>query len=355
MKVIDENHNQMTVCLRPWFLWGFGSLLISAGLLTALSASADSFTCRRDSTTPATCEISRTGLLGKKQQILPLEDIQGTKINHWRDGEDSSSYSLILLTKQGEIAPIDTRFYNHETVYNWGEKIDVFLQDNQQDNLLIEYDARWDDYILSALFISSGIVVFLCAKVVFCKIDKTLGILTLEKYSIIGNSQEKYNIRHIKGLTLQTSNGGKSKGSRVALVMVSGKYIPFTSYYSSGFNQHQKTVDTISKFLNLEKIREYQPIISLPDIFSLAKNILGITFINPQQREAKLENLQEVVRNNPDDAEANYRYGLALYILQRHREAEPFLETAQRLLRDQSDVQKVQQLDILLHSLNKKS
>jgi tetratricopeptide (TPR) repeat protein len=355
MKVIQENHSQMTLRLRPWFLWVFGGIFTSAGLLIALLASADSFTCRRDSNTPAICELSRTGLLGRKQQILPLEDIQGTKVNHLRDSKGNSIYSLILLTNQGEISPINTSLSNHETVYNWGEKIDGFLKDDQQQNLLIEYDDRWAIYIFSALFISTGIVVGLCGKVVFCKMDKTLGILTLEKYSLIGNSQTEYNIRDIEGLTLQTSTGSKgSKTYRVALVMASGDYIPFTSYYSSGFNQHQQTVDIISKFLNLEAIKGSEPIISLPDIFSLAKNMVGLKLMNPQQSEAKLENLQEAVRNNPDDAEANYQYALALYMLHRHREAQPFLETAQRLFRNQSDGQKVQQIDLILNSLNQK-
>jgi tetratricopeptide (TPR) repeat protein len=356
MKVIQENHSQMTLRLRPWFLWVFGGIFTSAGLLIALLASVDSFTCRRDSSTPATCELSRIGLLGKEQQILPLEDIQGTKVNHLRDSKGNSSYSLILLTNQGEISPINTSLSNYETVHKWGEEIEVFLQDNQQNNLVIEYDNRWAIYIFSGLFISSGIVVGLCGKVVFCKIDKTLGILTLDKYNLISNSQAEYNIRDIKGLTLQTSTGSKgSKTYRVALVMASGDYIPFTSYYSSGFNQQQQTVDIISKFINLEPIIEHEPMISLPEVFSLVKDMVGLKFMNLQKREAKLATLQEAVRNNPDDAEANYQYGLALSILQKNDEAQPFLATAQRLFSNQGEWQKVQQIDAILNSLNQKS
>ena len=255
MKVIQENHHQMTMRLRPWLLWGSGSLFTIAGLLTPLLASVDSFTCRRDSTTQGTCEISRTRFLGTKQQILSLEDIQGTNIDISSSRNNKNSYTLILLTNEGEIPAIKSSVSNYQRVYSWWEQIEGFIQDEQQQHLFIEYDHRWKFYLFSIFAAFSGIETVLSGKVVFCKIDKTLGILTLEKYGLIGNSQVEYNIRDIQGLTVETSTGSKgSKTYRAALVMESGEYIPFTSYYSAELNQEQQTVDIISNFLNIKPI-----------------------------------------------------------------------------------------------------
>jgi hypothetical protein len=255
MKVIQENHHQMTLCLRPWLLWGVGCLATIAGLLTPLLASVDSFTCRRDSTTQGNCEISRTRLLGTNQQILSLENIQGTNIDISSSRNNKNSYTLILLTNDGEISAIKSSVSNYQTVYSWWEQIEEFLQDEQQQYLFIEYDHRWQIYLFSILVVFSGIETVLSGKVVFCKIDKTLGILNLEKYGLIGKSQVEYNIRDIQGLTVETSTDRKGmKSYRVALVIESGEYIPFTSYYSAELNQEQQIVDTISKFLNIKPI-----------------------------------------------------------------------------------------------------
>ncbi|WP_414542714.1 tetratricopeptide repeat protein [Nostoc sp. CCY0012] len=355
MKVIQESHSQMTLRLRPWFLWVFGAIFTSAGLSVALLGSqVHTFACRRDATAPATCQLSTKGLFWSNQRVLPINEIQGTTINSFRDSKGKYSYRLILLTNTGEVSPIPTNISHQETVKDWVKDIELFLKDTQQQTLLIEDDNRIFVFLFGGLFAVVGLAVaVLMGKVVVCNIDKTLGQLTLANYGLLGNSQTEYRTRDIHGVTVQksvSSKGGKTY--RVALVMNSGEYIPFTAYYSSGFRQHQQTADHISQFLNLKSIEEQHQSPSMQEVFSAVKDVIGLAFTG--KAEDNLEKLQQAVVNNPEDAEANYQYGFTLYFLQRYQEAKPVLEKAKRLFIMNEKVQKVQQIDSLLQSLNQK-
>lgn len=352
MKVIHESHNQMTLRLRPWFLWLFGGIFSTAGLSVAvLGSQVNTFTCRRDATTSAGCQISSTGILGTTQQDIALNDIQGTKINSFTDSKNNRSYRLVLLTNQGEFSPLPINTSDLPTVKKWQQEIDGFLQNSQQQPIFIEEDNRLFIYLFGGLFAVTGLAVAaLLGKVVICDIDKTLGKLTLANYGLLGNSQTEYRIRDLRGVTLEKSVSSKGGTTyRVALVMHSGEHIPFTSYYSSGFKQHQQTVERISQFLNLDAIAEEYQQLSIQEVFSSVKDVIGMAFNG--KAEGNLEKLQQAVMDNPADAEANYQYGFTLYFLKRYQEAKPVLEEAKRLFNLQGEVQKVHQIEAILQSV----
>lgn len=357
MKVIQETHSQMTLRLRPWFLWFFGAIFSTGGLSVAIVGSqVNTFSCNRDNIAPATCQISSKGLFWSKQQVLTLKDIQGAGIRTVKDSKGNSSYHLLILTNEGEVSPLPINFANQTTVTNWVQDIELFLKETQQQNLLIEDDNRLFIVLFGSLFVSTGLAIaVLMGKVVVCDIDKTLGKLTLAKYGIIGNSQTEYSTRDIRAITLQKSVSSKGGSTyRLALVMHSGEYIPFTSYYSSGFRQQQRTADIISQFLNVPSLPDNDNLMSFKDAFSTFKNVAGLGLMNQQKREDQLAHLQQEVMNNRHDAEANYQYGFALYVLQRHQEAQPFLAEAKRLFDLSGNKLRVIQIDAFLDSLNRK-
>ncbi|WP_414550318.1 tetratricopeptide repeat protein [Anabaena sp. CCY 0017] len=357
MKIIHENDSQMTLRLRPWLLWIVGAILTSIGLSGAvLWPQVHTFTCRRDTTAPAICQSYTTGLSSSDHQVLPLKDIQGTKI-HTIKGKSERNYRLLLLTNEGEISPISIDISDQGTVQNWVEEIEVFRKDTQKQNLLIEYDNRLSGYLFAGIFTSMGLILgLLLEKVVVCKIDKTLGQLTLANYGLLGNSQAEYLISDIRGVTVQTTGGFRdgSRTYRIALFMYSGEYIPFPSYYASRFRHHQQTVVRISEFLDLEPMIENDQKMSLKKIFSTVKEIGKRVFTTRQRREAELPSLQQAVMNNRNDAEAHFQYGLSLYILQRYQEAQPCLEEAQRLFVLSGQVQRLEEIEAFLYLLNQK-
>ncbi|MEA5583433.1 tetratricopeptide repeat protein [Nodularia harveyana UHCC-0300] len=354
MKVIHQNHSQMTLRLRTWKAWILGGVLTSIGVLMVFSwPHSRVFSCQRNTNLLVTCKASITGLLWSEDTILFGKDIQGTKIKTYTRSENKSR--LLLLTNEGEFYPIYT-FEKYGTVKKWVEEIEIFFKDTQQQNLFIESSNRLSAFLVPGLTISVGLLIVVSfGKVVFCKIDKTLGLLTVEKYGLLGNFQAEYRIRDLRGITVQKSR--KNKGTtmyRVALVMDSGEYIPFSDYYTAGFVHHQQIADRISQFLKLEPLRENDPMFSLKEDFDRFKDIAILGLMNDEKREDKLVFLQQAVMNNRNDAEANYQYGFALYVLQRYQEAKPVLEEAQRLFALSENKKKVQYIDVFLKSLNQK-
>ncbi|WP_414527128.1 tetratricopeptide repeat protein [Nodularia chucula] len=355
MKVIQESSSQMTLRLRPWFLWLFGAIFSSAGLSAPiLGSQVNTFSCHRDNIAPATCQSSSKSLFWSKHQVLTLENIQGTKIHTFTDSKGNYRYRLFLLTNEGEASPILKDVRRQTTVTNWVQEIELFLKETERQNLLIEDDNRLFMGLFGGLFVFVGLAVaVVMGKVVVCDIDKTLGQLTLAQYGIIGNSQTEYRTCDIRAVTLQKAVSSKGDSTyRLALVMHSGEYIPFTSYYSSGFRQQQKTSDIISQFLNLQSLPENDHVMLLKEGFSKFKNVANLGLMNQQQREDQIAHLQQAVINNRHDAEANYQYGFALYVLQRHQEAQPFLAEGKRLFGLAGEQEKVQYIDSLLQSLN---
>ncbi|TVP60998.1 MAG: hypothetical protein EA343_15875 [Nodularia sp. (in: Bacteria)] len=352
MEFIQENHSHITLRLRPWSQWFFGAIFSSVGLLVVISyTQVNTFSCHRE-TTPATCQISSKGLFWSKHQVITLKDIQGT-----RTIRNSNSYRLLLLTNKGEVSPIPADVYRRATVANWVQEIELFIKETERQNLLIEYDSRWFFVLVGGFLVSVGLSEAVRAgKVVVCDIDKTLGQLTLTKYGFFGKSQAEYRTRDIRAVTLQNSVSSKGRSTyRLALFMHSGEYIPFTSYYSQGLLQNQSAANIINQFLNLQSIPENDDLMPLKNFVSTFTMIAGLKLVSQQKREDKLADLQQAVINNCHDAEANYQYGFALHILQRHQEAQPFLAEAKRLFGLAGEQQKVQYIDSLLQSQNRKS
>ncbi|MEA5621141.1 hypothetical protein VB711_25380, partial [Cronbergia sp. UHCC 0137] len=253
MKIIQESHNQMTLRLRPWFLWIFGAVLASVGLVMPIYiAHAHIFSCLRQTSTSGICQISIIGLLSKTEKKLALSDIQGSKIKTFRDRKNNWRSQIILFTKNGIVIPIANTSPNPITVKTWAKQIEDFLQDAQKQELLIEYDYRLLACLYASLFVIAGLsIAILLGKVLICHIDKRLGTLTLEYCGLLGNLQTKYKIRDIHYMTVEKTTSKNGYTYRVAMVMQSGEHIPFTRYYTSGLHGKQETIDNISRFLNL--------------------------------------------------------------------------------------------------------
>jgi hypothetical protein len=358
MEVIAESPNQMTLRLRPWFLWIFGGVFASAGLAVAvLGAQIHTFNCRRHPNLPANCQISNRGLFWSNQQVVPLTDIQGSKIKTFKDKKGNVSYRVVLLTTKGEVFVIPENTADAATVKTWMQNINNFLKDSQQQEVSITEDYRWSVYLFGGLFACTGLgIAGFLGKITTCKIDKTLGQLNLENRGLFSSSQTEYRIRDLRGVTVEKSFSSKGKPtSRITLILESGERIPFTSYYSSEFQQHQQTADRIRQFLNLESISEVEQPNSLQEVFTKFQDVMQLALMNQEKREAKLAQLRQAMMSNPDDPEIAYEYGFALYAFRRHDEAKPILEQTKRLLSLKGEMAKVYQIDSLLKSLSRDS
>jgi hypothetical protein len=248
MKIVQEHESQMTLRVRPWLLWFTGAVFISFGLLMVLSGSENTLTCRRDTTAPASCELSKKSLLSSQEEVLPLEDIERTTVQAYRR-RNTRSYSLGLVTKTGVIKSIGTRFSSEQTVQDFQE----FFKDTQKTNLFLKNDGRFTGYAFGVMFIPLGLLVaFAYSQTIVCHIDKNSGKLTLLNYGLRNKSQAEYNINDIQLITLQALVSKNQKMYRLILLMQSGEYVPLTPNFPAGLREQEKTATRLSNFLNLQ-------------------------------------------------------------------------------------------------------
>jgi tetratricopeptide (TPR) repeat protein len=356
MQVIKETSNNLTLRLRPWFVWFFGGIFGAAGLATAVfGGQVNAFSCRRVGADSAVCKVSSNGLFGSNQKVLLKSDIHGTRIDS-RDEKKGNSYRLMLLTSQGEISVIPQDFYNYETVDAWASQIEVFLNTSLTKQLVIQEDYRLLGYFFGGIFILVGYaIVASFGRVVICTFDKSLGTFTLQQRGLLHQRKLEYWIRDILSVVVEKYRGNKGSITyRVAIVMECGDRIPFTFYYSSQFQELQQTANRICKFLNLKPMQDRD----IPSSFQATKEVfwkvglLGrFAFMGKKKRQAKLAELRKAILFNPNNAEAHYQLGFALYSLNQYDQAKPVLERAQRLYSLEGEGQKVQQINVMLDAI----
>lgn len=353
MHVIQETPTNLILRLRPWSSWCFGATFALVGVvITVWGGQLYTFRCDRTESTPPVCERLSDGLLGTTEQIIPIDTIQGTRIDTFIDAE-GTTYQLYLLTDEGDIAVIPMTTSNYGNLQQLASQIDEFLNDPQATTLLIQEDYRGMGIVFGGLFVIAGLafaVIF--GSVITCSIDKSLGTFVLQSNRLVHRSRKEYALRDLYGVTVEfhrTNRGGRTY--RVALVMQSGDRVPLTAYYSSGLNKKQQTADRICAFLNLKSIQDDDRDSTVQDIISTVQRLAGLAFRGNEDRDTILAELQQSVLQNPDDAEANYQLGLALYFLKQHDEAKPLLERAKRRFSLEGQGQKVHHIDALLRGI----
>jgi len=122
--------------------------------------------------------------------------------------------------------------------------------------LLVGLSVAFSGQLLGLLFTAIGILslVFM-AEVVTCTFDKTLGCMNLKRRGLFKTKVIEHPIEEISGVQLEESRDSESSTYRVSLVLVSGKRVPLTSYYSTGLRGKQKTAQDIAAFLGVNNYR----------------------------------------------------------------------------------------------------
>jgi hypothetical protein len=258
MKVIQKTLNNLTLQIRPWVTWGFGTAFILAGLSIAVfGGQIHTLKCRRILPNPSICEVSSASLLWSIQQTIPVNDIQGTEVNVIQDKKKNVYYQILLINNQRRV-PILIKISDYETIEMWTKQIEVFFKKNQIQELIIQKDERLEGFIIGAIFggifILAGVITLgLFGTTITCTVDKKLGKLTLRNHSLLTHDYAEYEIPDILHVVVEKYHGNQvRKTYRVVLVTIYGERIPLTSYFSLKLKQQQQTANQISSFLNLK-------------------------------------------------------------------------------------------------------
>ncbi|KAF3888018.1 MULTISPECIES: hypothetical protein [Nostocales] len=255
MKILQENPNNLTLQLRPWFTWIFSATFFLAGLsLAVFGGQVHTLKCRRDR---SVCEASSASLLWSTQQTIPIANIQSAEIDILKDKKQNSYYQVLLLTDRKKI-PVIVSTSDYETVEMWAKQIEVFLQKPHIKELVIQEDYRLEGYIVGGIFGSIFVLAGVMTLAIFgtvstCTINKNLGKLTLHNRGLLNHSQTEYATQDILRVVVEKyRNNTKRFTYRVVLVMECGERVPFTLYFSSQLKEQQQIAEHISFFLGLK-------------------------------------------------------------------------------------------------------
>lgn len=231
----------------------FGVFFVIAGLFPIVFiAKTHSFTCQRIDPKQGMCNLEESGLLGSSTTSIPLNALQGANVQ-----ESDDTYKVVISTSQGSLPLTSYSSSGVSEKETDASQINAFVQDSSQRSLIIRKDTRWLGYLIGGIFIlvGGGLVVGL-AGITTLSFDKSGNIMTLKRQKLIGTEIITYPISQISGVKLESnistdSDGDRSETYRITFKLKLGKVIPLTSYYSSGREGKQKTVDLITNFLNL--------------------------------------------------------------------------------------------------------
>ncbi|AFY79064.1 hypothetical protein Ple7327_3911 [Pleurocapsa sp. PCC 7327] len=260
MEIVKQTSTKLIIQHRPVFLWMFGGIFVLAGLLTSvLFCKLTTLTCQRQLIEPTqaqgTCNLIQTGLLDSTVKKIPLNILQGARVEQSRS-DDDYNYRVILLTINGEIPLTSYSSSNQAPKRAIVSQINSFLENSNQMELTVVQDDRWF-VIITIIFVIIGIsIVAFFAQTLDLNFNKTLGSVTLTKKGLLGTKVLKYRLQEFTKAIRETySDPDSSKDTdRVVLILASGDRVPLTAYFYSGDRENkQKIIDAINKFINSDR------------------------------------------------------------------------------------------------------
>lgn len=343
-----QTSNQLTIGDVSWqtLMSSLPLSLIGAFAIFYHSAIA-TFTCQRQSPNGGICELRKFGLAGFRQTI-PLNTIHGSIVLSNFSGR-STSYHLFILSGATEIE--FPSFSSKDKKEAIASQINTFLRSPNQHFLKISQDDRLSGLVFGSLFLAFSLTILLLSiEVLTCSFDKNSGLMTLRQRNFLVNNILQKTITNIHSINIESTQhssiffydrsasllgrGRTVNFSKYCILVVlnSGERYRLTGYDTRLLIGKQRMVDYITAYLQrsnkLEPNLQHQP---SPEAEKLT----------PQQAlDRQITTWQEFIRVNPDNAEAHYQLGLALYRHHQHQEAKASLQRARDLFKTQEDSHK---------------
>jgi hypothetical protein len=332
----QQTSNKLTIgdALRqgwiPSLVFGLSGLFF-----ILVNSSISTLTCQRQIQNRGSCEFRQSGLRGSDVRKIRLDFLHGAEVRSSYSGR-SRSYKLFLLTEAGEI-PFSTTSSKGKK-YSIASQINTFIGNPSANFLEVSEDARLYGLAWGLLFWLFGAAILLFhTEFLICKFDKPRGLITLKQRNIILRTGVlKKTIGEIDSVKIEsTDHSGTDRWGRrfnyhkyyIILILKSGEYFRLTQYDTLNLEGKQKIIEYISQYLQTFNRLERQ----LPQVEQLS----------PQQAiEKEIATWQEFIRLNPDNAEAHYQLGLALYRHHQHQEATASLQRARDIFKTQGNSQK---------------
>ncbi len=254
MKIVEYTSTKLTIQQnRPVRHWIIGLIFMIVGLIAILGPEQmTTFTCDRVTPNQGSCQLVHSSLLFSDEITIPLENLQEAKLQFNQSyGNDYSR--LVLITNNEPIYFKNDSGSQLDKQKNIADKINSFIDQENQKKINIQEDNRYFSYIFGGLFLLVGFVGSGVVTQEFtCNFDKSVGCLTLIKKGFLLTRRVKKPISDIIGLQVdKPQKRQEKKNYRINLILTSGKRIGLASANESNREETKRLIYCLTTFLNI--------------------------------------------------------------------------------------------------------
>jgi len=269
MKIVEQTPNRLTLQENrlQWIIPSvlFGSLFLIVGLFQTLSfARLTTLKCQRVQLTQerlqliqGSCQLVESSLLGSDQTEIPLNQLQGAKVDENEDSDENTYRVVLLTTSTGEVPFTSIWSSGTEEKQENADRINAFIHNPRETSLNIQQDERWPHYLVGGIFllVGGGLLLHLLLYgklIVSCTLDKTQGLIRLQQRNLRRTKVTEHRLREINQVEVEAkrdSDGDQTYSVRINLR--SGESIPLTFWGINNEEVNQRMAKCIREFLNL--------------------------------------------------------------------------------------------------------
>lgn len=271
-QVIEESQDVLVCKLRPTISWAIATLcggLIILFTFAGLTYPHINFLkCshifnERAARLETNCKLIKIGWQGEEVETTLIPKVKAaileTKLSKYgRDG--SLNRYRVSLTDDEDSFPLkETYEYkltsDHPKFFNYVEEINAFIDNPLADNLSLQQDDSDLVYvgigmIIFTVLVAASILAFSPYITFTC--DRQSNMATLARHNLFRHKVSIYQISDIASVEVQETSDIESTQYRVIIVLQSGEKVPFTYWFTSGWQEKYSIAHKIQKFLQLK-------------------------------------------------------------------------------------------------------
>lgn len=242
MEILQNETNLLILRLRPVLPWFFGCMWAILGLYLLAFPQLFMLSCNRSKS--ISCKLMESGLLVSHSKEIPLNELKGSEVDN-----DGVFHNVIINTSDDSIPFGGYSIYESEQQAIVSD-INNFINNPQTQLLAVQQDDRFRSYLLGSIFVIIGFFILNIAPVVTLILNKNLNILTLKRQGLLPTKDVQYRLSEIQDIKVEDTTDDETC-YRVSIVLISGRCLPLTFYYSNNQTSIQEVASCITNFLNI--------------------------------------------------------------------------------------------------------
>jgi hypothetical protein len=281
MKVIEKKPNFLklrTISAFWWITAGmFGicgsSYAVLLNTIIPIETSITTLTCNRQRPDRGICQLENSTFWSSQKRQIPLSSVQSARLNTSINNSVKQK-QILIVTSSGEDTFSLYSSYNPQQAQAITSAINSFINNRLKTSLTIQVGYRWFS-ILGLIAVSIMATIYLCI-MLMCLLqgvetwvfEKNFNGLTIKRQRLFGKKFTQHLQQgEIVEVELEKSeNWNGDSIYRLIILPASGKSIPLSPVYSSGWEDKQEIRRSINTFIRTQEL-------------PITNENLGVTFV----------------------------------------------------------------------------